>query len=144
MKIEIEFTAINQQQPEIDEKVLVMTMFKNSISTAYYKGNWTFDKLPLQIVVTEEKTGLWKHTITGPEWLVIDSLSVKSLPPEEYSQVKDPKIKILVGGSYIYPLDQSKASFGLGGGINLNNKHTLGLNIATNKTLNINYLIRIR
>jgi len=69
-------------------------------NTAYYKGEWSFGKLPLQIVLTEEKRGLWKTRLIGPDWFKCDSLMVNSLPAEQYTENKARKLQFLVGGGY--------------------------------------------
>jgi hypothetical protein len=60
---------------------------------AKYVGAWTFGKLPFQIVLTEEKRGLWKHRLIGPDWLIVDSLDIQSLPPDQYTPTVERKIQ---------------------------------------------------
>jgi hypothetical protein len=116
----------------------------DKVST-FYKGDWSFGKLPLQIVLTEEKRGLWKSRLIGPEWLVVDSMSINSLPAEDYTENKERNIQFLVGGSYnsnIVPMTMNSLS--VGGGVNLYGSHNIILNLATNKTVGINYYYKFK
>lgn len=113
--------------------------------SSYYKGEWSFGRLPLQIVLTEEKRGLWKSRLVGPEWLKVDSMSINSLPAEEYTENKERNIQFLVGGSYnsnIVPMTMN--SLGVGGGVNLYGNHNIILNLATNKTVGISYYYKFK
>jgi len=113
--------------------------------TAYYKGDWTFGRLPLQIVLTEEKRGLWKSRLIGPEWLIVDSMSINSLPAEQYTENKERKLQFMVGGGYNRSLAPNGAnSISVGGGINLFSNHNILLNVNTNKEVGVNYYYRFQ
>ena len=113
--------------------------------SAYYKGDWSFGKLPLQIVLTEEKRGLWKSRLIGPEWLVVDSMSINSLPAEDYTENKERKLQFMIGGGYNKSLSPSGAnSIGIGGGVNLFSNHNILLNVNTNKEIGIQYYYRFQ
>lgn len=114
-------------------------------NTAHYKGEWSFGKLPLQIVLTEEKRGLWKTRLIGPDWFKCDSLMVNSLPAEEYTEKKERKLQFLVGGGYnksLTPIGPDAIS--VGGGINVFSNHNIILNINTNKEVGINYYYKFQ
>jgi cell division protein FtsL len=109
--------------------------------TAFYKGEWSFGKLPLKIVMTETDGGLWKSRLVGPEWLVVDSIQINSLP------LNKPEVKkqygLMLGGGYYHSLDKTQVNeFSIGGGINLNN-HKFILNITTNNTIGFSYYYNI-
>lgn len=113
--------------------------------SSYYKGDWTFGKLPLQIVLTEEKRGLWKSRLIGPEWLVVDSMSVNSLPAEQYTENKERKLQFMIGGGYYKSLSPTGAdAISVGGGINLFSNHNILLNVNTNKEIGVNYYYRFQ
>jgi hypothetical protein len=113
--------------------------------SAFYKGDWTFGKLPLQIVLTEEKRGLWKSRLIGPEWLVVDSMSINSLPAEQYTENKERKLQFMIGGGYNRSLSPSGASsIGIGGGVNLFSNHNILVNINTNKEVGVHYYYRFQ
>ena len=113
-------------------------------NTAAYKGTFSFGKLPIQIILTEDTRGLWKSRIVGPEWLKVDSLSVKSLPPEEYAQVKPKNLQWLLGGSYAYNMNSTGHGVGINFGLNLFDKHNLVLGANTLNQVSIGYTYKIK
>ena len=107
--------------------------------TANYRGTWSFGKLPIEIVLTEESRGLWKHRIVGPDWFIVDSLTVNSLPPSEYSPKKK-KLQMMIGGGYLRSLDRSSGdNFSVGGGVSIFDRHNLIINATTNRDIGLNY-----
>jgi len=114
-------------------------------NTAHYRGEWSFGKLPLQIVLTEESRGLWKTRVIGPEWFKLDSLTINSLPPEKYTEVIPRKLQFLLGGSYTKPLTPNGSNaIGFGGGINLFDKHNIIINANTNKEIGLHYYYKFK
>jgi hypothetical protein len=103
--------------------------------SAFYKGEWTFGKLPLQIVLTEESRGLWKSRLIGPEWLKVDSMSINSLPPNK--ELKN--LQFFIGSGYIRSLSNGPNSISVGGGLSIKGKHNFLLQATTNKELGISY-----
>lgn len=114
--------------------------------TANYKGNWTFEKVPLQIVLTEESRGLWKNRIIGPEWFVLDSLQINSLPPEKYATKTEKKVQFIVGTDYLKSLSNKKAwgSVGIGAGVSILNKHNIIVRATTNQEVGVGYYYTIK
>jgi len=104
--------------------------------SAFYKGEWSFGKLPLQIVLTEESRGLWKSRLVGPEWLKVDSMTINSLPPNE-NNLK--KLQFFVGGGYIKSLSNGPNAISVGGGVSYKGKHNLFLQATTNQELGLSY-----
>jgi hypothetical protein len=113
-------------------------------NTAAYKGTFSFGKLPIQVVLTEETRGLWKSRIIGPDWLKVDSMSVKSLPPTEYAVVKPKNLQWLVGGSYVYNLNNSSSGIGVNFGLNLFDRHNLILGATTLNQVSLGYTYKIK
>lgn len=114
-------------------------------NTAQYNGEFTFGKLPIQIVVTEDSRGLWKHRIVGPEWLKVDSLQVNSIPPAEYNPVVARKIQFLVGGMYTRSLTSSTFnSIGLGVGLNLFDQHNIIISANSQAQIGVGYYYKIK
>ena len=112
--------------------------------TARYNGEWKFGELPLQVVITETERGIWKSRLIGPDWLLVNSIDVNSLPPEELgSKPEKRNIGFLLGGGYINSFDQNVTSnaFSLGTGLYFKN-HSLIINGTTNKTLGFSYYYR--
>lgn len=108
-------------------------------NSAFYKGEWVFGKLPLQIVLTEEKRGLWNSRLIGPEWLKVDSMSINSLPPENYGDNQIKKLQFFVGGGYIKSLSNNPSAVSVGGGVSFNGKHNILLQATTNQDLGVSY-----
>jgi len=113
-------------------------------NTAAYKGTFSFGKLPIQVILTEESRGLWKSRIVGPEWLKVDSLSIKSIPPEEYAVVKPKNLQWLIGGSYVYNMTNSSQGVGVNFGVNLFDKHNVILGANTLNQVSLGYMYKIK
>jgi hypothetical protein len=113
-------------------------------NTAAYKGTFSFGKLPIQVVLTEEARGLWKSRIIGPDWLKVDSMSIKSIPPAEYASVTPKNIQWLVGGSYIYNMNNSSQGIGVNFGLNLFDRHNLILGANTLNQVSLGYMYKIK
>lgn len=113
-------------------------------NTAAYKGTFSFGKLPIQIILTEDTRGLWKSRIVGPDWLKVDSMSIKSLPPEEYATVKPKNLQWLIGGSYIYSLNNTGQGVGINFGLNLFDKHNVILGANTLNQVSLGYTYKIK
>ena len=133
-KLNLTLTYPNNKDPFINWKGSVDKV------TSYYRGEWTFGKMPIQIVLTEEKRGLWKTRVVGPEWFKLDSLSVNTLPPDK----KEKSIQFLLGGGYIKSLSNGPDAVSIGGGVNLFGGHNIVLTANTNKELGVNYYYKIK
>jgi hypothetical protein len=113
--------------------------------TAEYNGEFTFGKLPIQIVVTEESRGLWKHRIVGPDWLKVDSLSINSLPPEEYAIETPKKLQWMVGGTYNKSFIPSVPnSIGLNVGVNLFENHNVLIGANSSQQVTVGYYYKLK
>ncbi len=133
--------ALELRYPEEESPFIKWDGWVNR-KTAQYRGNWSFGTLPIEIVVTEESRGLWKHRIVGPDWFIVDSLSVVSLPPSDYSPKKK-TFQLMLGGGYVRSLNRSTGdNLSLGGGISILDKHSLILNATTNRDVGVNYYYR--
>ena len=114
-------------------------------NTAQYNGEFTFGKLPIQIVVTEDSRGLWKHRIVGPEWLKVDSLQVNSLPPAEYNPLTPRKLQWMVGGMYNHSIiSPSFSSIGIGVGVNLFDSHNIIFSANSQSQVGVGYYYKIK
>jgi cell division protein FtsB len=107
--------------------------------SAFYKGEWSFGKLPLQIVLTEEKRGLWKSRLIGPDWLKVDSMTINSIPASDYNDKQLKKLQFFVGGGYIKALSNSSNAISVGGGLSYNGYHNFLLHASTNQQVGISY-----
>jgi uncharacterized membrane-anchored protein YhcB (DUF1043 family) len=108
--------------------------------TAYYKGDWKFGKLPLQVILTETDRGIWNSRLIGPDWLLVDSIDVKALKPKETREMR--KFGFMLGGGYIKSFNQGiNDGVSIGVGTYFKN-HSLLLNGTTNSTVGFNYYYR--
>jgi hypothetical protein len=131
--------------PSIDSPFISWNGYVNR-KTSKYRGDWKFGRLPISIVVTEDKEGFWKHRIIGPDWVMVDSLSVKSLPPKEYSTIEEKKLQFFAGVNYLHNLatiDQI-GPVGVGVGLNYDHTHKVVLNINTAQQLGFGYYYNFR
>jgi hypothetical protein len=111
--------------------------------TAFYKGDWKFGKLPLQVILTETERGLWNSRLIGPDWLLVDSIEVKALKPEDIVKPREKRnIGFMLGGGYIRDFNPNgKDGISLGVGTYYKN-HSLILNGTTNSTVGLSYYYR--
>lgn len=100
---------------------------------------WTFNNIKLDIILTEKENGLWNTYLDGPDFVVVNSMSINSLPPKEYVPVKD-KVKFLnfyggvgirTGVDNIASLDGKDLT--INGAMMIKNKVILELNMGTDK-----------
>jgi Tfp pilus assembly protein PilP len=113
--------------------------------TTFYKGEWSFDTLPLKIVLTETKEGLWNSRLIGPEWLTVSDMEINALDPSGIVDPYVPKqrnIGFILGGGYVRGFDDpvtNNVSLGLGA---YYKNHSFIVNGVTNKTIGFNYYYR--
>lgn len=111
----------------------------------YYYGEWTFGKLPIQISLTEDSRGIWKSRVIGPSWLIVDSLSINSLSPQEYPDKDEKPIQFIIGANYLKSLEKDgAASIGIAGGICIKNQHNILLHATTDKQIGIGYYYKFK
>jgi hypothetical protein len=109
--------------------------------TAFYKGEFSFGKLPLQIVMTETDRGIWKSRLIGPEWLIVDSMEINSLPLPSPEKVSN--FSLMFGGGYQKSFNTSITdALSLGFGVQYK-KHILLLDANSNRQVGLKYLYRI-
>lgn len=131
--------------PDAQEPFVKWDGYVNT-KTAKYNGNWSFEKVPIQIVLTEEKRGLWKNRIVGPDWFIVDSLQVNSLPPDEYTPNVEKKVQLIVGADYLKSLSNEGAwgSVGVGVGLKLFGQHHVIVRATTNQEVGVGYYYSIK
>ena len=113
-------------------------------NTAAYKGTFSFGKLPIKIILTEETRGLWKSRIVGPDWLKVDSLSVLSIPPTEYTPAIEKKVQWLVGGTYYHGLNSVGNGIGINFGISLADRHNIVIGANSLQQVSLGYIFKIK
>lgn len=112
--------------------------------TTAYSGEFTFGKLPVSVVLTEESRGLWKSRLVGPSWLIVDSMTINSLPPSEYVIDEPKKLQWLVGGTYYRGLNSAPDAIGINFGVNLFDVHSLTVGATTLQQVSLGYLYKIK
>lgn len=77
-------------------------------------GNWRSpNPLPITAVLTETSKGVWKSRLIAPEWITVDSIQVRSLPPDKIATKK--KISFVGGVGFGYAFnDKWLMSFNAG------------------------------
>lgn len=111
--------------------------YKGSVLTRSKKlyGEWAFSKIPLSVVITQRQDKSWNSRIIGPDYFVVDSMQVISLPPDE--MVK--KFNWLAGGGVVRDFATQKTGFALSGGIRVKRNYGI-LGVTTYNTAQIQYL----
>ena len=106
-------------------------------NNAFYSGKWKFGQLPLQVIMTETDRGLWKSRLVGPDWLLVDSIEVNSLPLPVISEKSN--FSLVLGGGYINSFDPNGTNaVSIGGGLRFKD-HRLIINATTNKEIGFSY-----
>lgn len=106
-------------------------------NNAFYSGRWEFGKLPLQVIMTETDRGLWKSRLVGPDWLLVDSIEVNSLPLPTVE--KKSNFGLFLGGGYINSFDPNGFNgVSVGAGIKFKD-HRILINATTNKEIGFSY-----
>ena len=113
-------------------------------NTSAYRGEFSFGKLPIKIILTEESRGTWKSRLVGPEWLKVDSLHISSIPAKDYPIIVPNKIQWLVGGSYIKALNATNDAIGLNVGVNLYDNHNIILGANSLQQISFGYTYKIK
>lgn len=71
-------------------------------------ANWMFNDIRLHVVITENLDKTWTSRLIGPDFLVIDSMEVNTLPPDKIN--KPPFFRFVAGaGSDYYFTDKIPA-----------------------------------
>jgi hypothetical protein len=110
-------------------------------NNAFYSGNWNFGKLPLQVVMTETDRGLWKSRLIGPDWLLVDSIEINSLPLPTIEEQGN--LSLILGGGYIKSFDPNGINaVSIGGGLRFKD-HKIIVNATTNKEIGFSYYYNI-
>lgn len=83
------------------------------VSDSTRVGDWDFGKMNIDLVITEKQTGLFEVDVSGPSYIEVTSLEVKSIPLEEISP---DNFGWLLGGSMQYNLIDSSPQIDVYGG----------------------------
>ena len=126
--------------PDKENSFITWDGFVNR-KTAFYKGEFSFGKLPLQIVLTETERGIWKSRLIGPEWLIVDSMDINSLPLPTPEKINN--WGLFFGGGYQKSFNSNITdAFSLSFAAQYK-RHMLMLDATTNMQLGLRYLYKI-
>ena len=144
------FGSVNQSDTnKIDLKLRYPNEGDNFISwdgyvnrnNAFYSGEWKFGKLPLQVILTETERGMWRSRLIGPDWLVVDSMEVNSLPLPVIE--KQSNFGLILGGGYINSFNPNGSNgISVGAGLKFKN-HSLIINGTTNQEIGFSYYYNV-
>ena len=108
---------------------------------AFYKGEWKFGELPLQVIMTETNRGLWKSRLVGPKWLKVDSIEVNSLPLP--IKKEESNFSLILGGGYINSFNNTiPNAVTIGAGLRFKD-HKIIINGTTNQSIGFSYYYNI-
>jgi|32_taG_2_1085360.scaffolds.fasta_scaffold00081_26 hypothetical protein len=131
---------IKLNYPNDEDNFITWDGFVNR-ENAFYKGEWKFGELPLQIIMTETNRGLWKSRLVGPKWLKVDSIEVNSLPLP--IKKEESNLSLILGGGYINSFNNTTPNaVSIGAGIRFKD-HQLIINGTTNQSIGFSYYYNI-
>jgi len=134
---------LNLRYPESDTAFIKWTGSISLIDNKY-EGDWTFNKFPIEIVLTETQRGLWNSRLIGPDWLSVDSMTVNSLPKNKIADDKTKSFGFMLGGGISNSLNVNEPSaIRIGGGIYFKNS-TLLINASTRNIVGLEYYHRFK
>lgn len=99
-------------------------------------NTWEFKPLKLNIIVTQQKDGMYKARLIGPTWIQAQEVTVNSLPMDP---ITEKKFKYLIGGSGGYSFESKDVVVGVYTGFRYKNKIVL-IHGETNKVVSLGYI----
>ena len=100
------------------------------------KNTWEFSPLKLNVIVTQQKDGMYRARFVGPSWIEAQEVTVNSLP---LSSITERKFKFLLGASGGYDFNYRNVSAGIYTGFRYKNQIVL-VNGNTNKVVSLGYI----
>ena len=100
------------------------------------KNTWEFSPLKLNVIVTQQKDGMYRARFIGPSWIEAQEVTVNSLP---LSPITERKFKFLLGVSGGYDFNYRNVSAGIYTGFRYKNQIVL-VNGNTNKVVSLGYI----
>lgn len=80
-------------------------------------GDWKFDKLKVSFILTETEKGNWNARVSAPEFVIIDSITTRALPPDKIAKTK--KISFVCGLGTGYAFNDNKWLFSVSAGVKI-------------------------
>ena len=100
------------------------------------KNTWEFSPMKINVIVTQQKDGMYRARFVGPSWIEAQEVTVNSLP---LSPITERKFKFLLGASGGYDFNYRNVSAGIYTGFRYKNKIVL-VNGNTNKVVSLGYI----
>lgn len=113
-----------------------------SKNTGQYNGSWSFGQLKFGVTLTQQPNGLFKSNISGPSFLVLDSIKVESLPPVQL--IKERNLEFLLGGGYKYNLNSKDKSIILSTGFQWKNANIISIDMGTDNSVLGKFIYKFR
>ncbi len=138
----VKFEAFYPDKEKFFVKHSGLVSLKNSNLTS----DWSFGKMPIDLVISEDKNGIWNYRISGSDFLVVDKLTVNSLPRKEFVAPEN-KIKLfsfLVGGGLQQNLITKQYSLKAGAGVQIRNKSMVMVDVNTKNMIGISYFHKLK
>lgn len=88
------------------------------LSDTTRSGEWKFDQLKIDLVVTEQSKGIYNAYLDGPDFLQINQLEVQSLPLQN---IKPDNFDWLLGGGVTSNMIDKSFAMRIQGGIRIKN-----------------------
>lgn len=111
-------------------------------NTGQYNGIWNFGNLKFGVTLTQQPNGLFKSNISGPSFLVLDSITVESLPPT--IPVRERNMEFLLGAGYRYGIDSKSKHVVLSTGIQWKNSSILLFDVGTDNSITGKFAYKFR
>lgn len=103
------------------------------LTGASASSTWEFKPLKLNVIVTQQKDGMYRARLIGPNWLQAEEVTVNSLP---LTPVVEKKLRFMAGVGAGFDFYTNKPNLGVYTGIKYNNTIIL-LNGATNQVVSV-------
>lgn len=100
------------------------------------KNTWEFSPLKINVIVTQQKDGMYRARFVGPSWIEAQEVTVNSLP---LLPITERKFKFLLGASGGYDFNYRNISAGIYTGFRYKNQIVL-VNGNTNKVVSLGYI----
>lgn len=110
--------------------------YSASVKDSTVNSSWEFFPLKIDVIVTQQKDGIFRARFVGPKWIQVNNLSVNSLP---MSKITERNLKFLVGASGGYRFEENDFVVGVSTGLRYKSNIFI-LNGTSNKIVSLGYL----
>lgn len=104
------------------------------------EGEWKFNKLKFNMILTEKPDGMWAYRIDGPDYLKVDSIVVNAQPKDKFNNANNKKISLVLGAGYQTLINLKNPAVSLYGGAEIKQKNIVLFNASTNEYIGVTFL----